>query len=213
MSKLCFVAFEILKSYPNINWEEAYVHLFEKAIKQGEKDLAIQVYYQIIAETIRTNNTSVLEELTNNKSKNYPALIDLNLYDFSIDLLRVIVRPTNRKRVPRKYMHDKFEFKHHSPKFQYRENAHILCVCCHEFVLTCDEIQNFPLEDDEIHIRETFKKALAQKELHKKRFLLEEFMMATCFSIAKATSFISAPSLYIRMHSFRIIQQGTTCSL
>ena len=173
--KLVYVAYETLAAYPQITWAESYYMLFQRAYKDGEKELAKQIFYKIVIEAIRTTDSWILEECTTVDTEMLLALEELGLYDHALELLRNISKKMCRK-TPRKYLDRQWEFKRYSPKRQFRGKLYDLCACCHDYVLTCDEIQNFPLKYEESYIRATFEHAFTQKELHKKYFLLERLV-------------------------------------
>lgn len=62
-------------------------------------------------------------------------------------------------------------------KFSMRESESIsTCACCHPYLLTCEEIQMFPLEKSTEYIIKTFNIALKEKLPHKKRFVIRHLL-------------------------------------
>lgn len=184
--KIVQEVFDILTSYPAINWQDCYYALFEISMSTDDKNLTTQIFYQITLEAIRTKNKWILEEFIDKEGRFYPALLELDLYKFATDLIREI--PKKRyNTTPHNYIDQELEFDK-SFMFQFRPASYILCACCFEFDLTCEEIQEFPLVNEESYIRETFGRALKQKEIHKRHFVLDRILKGylergPCFSL------------------------------
>lgn len=97
----------------------------------------------------------------------------LNLYSLANDLIKTIPQEKT-KRIKDKYFDQILSFERSNLKFQFREgNQHRLCACCHNFVLTCEEIQNFPLINEDKYIREKFRTAMTQPQYHKRVFIID----------------------------------------
>jgi hypothetical protein len=164
--KIINLVFETMSSHPDVNWNELYLMLFKRAYIEGDKELATQAFYKIIVEAIRTKNTWALDELVE-QEENLPAMDDLKLMLFAKNTI---------KEIPPKYHHLEYEFEK-SPKFEFREGSqYSLCACCHDYVLTCDEIQNFPLINEESYIREKFQTAFSQNKIHKRYFIIDRLL-------------------------------------
>lgn len=172
--KIVDVVFETLSSYPDVDWQELYLALLERAYKEGNKELATQAFYKMVMEAIRTNNTWAIKELTTGEDY-IQATKELNLYLFGLDAIKIIP-PKKSKFTADKYYDQELNFKQSSFKYQFRDGSQYLCACCHDFVLTCNEIQNFPLKNEEIYIREKFKLALSQSKLHKRHFIIDRLL-------------------------------------
>jgi len=168
-------AFRVLSSYPEINWQDCLYLLFEKASEINDDFLARDVFFSIVIETIRTHEKWIIEELSDlkNEDKPYLNLKRLGLYQFGMNILKTLPQKNRPGGAPLKYFEQEYNFKK-SFWAQFRETSHYdLCACCHEFVLTCEEIQKFPIKNDDGYIRECFDKAMGQKELHKRKFLVD----------------------------------------
>jgi len=168
-------AFRILSSYPDTNWQDCLYVLFSNACEVNDDVLVRDVFFSIVIETIRTHEKWMIEELTDlkNEDKPYLNLKRLGLYQFGMNILKTIPQKKSPGGAPLKYVEQEYSFKK-SFWAQFRKTSHYdLCACCHEFVLTRAEIQNFPLQNDESYIRECFEKAFGQKELHKRKFVLD----------------------------------------
>ncbi|MDD4976818.1 MAG: hypothetical protein PHY93_20855 [Bacteriovorax sp.] len=169
--KIVNIAFEILSSYPDVIWERLYLSLFESATREGNKKIAVKSFYKMIFEAVKTENTWAIEKLIT--EKDYLAAIDdLGLYLIAERAFVTIPNEPPRG-IPQKYLDQDFNFRDDF-KFQFRDgNQHSLCACCCDFVLTCEEIQHFPLVNDENYIREKFALALNQDKIHKRIFIID----------------------------------------
>ncbi|MBF0316302.1 MAG: hypothetical protein HQK52_22985 [Oligoflexia bacterium] len=163
--KLLDLTFEILSLHSNLNWDGVYFNFFECAYKSGEKDLARQIFYFIVLESFRTRERWMIEELSGEEYDISVALKDLGLHDFALKALVEI--PQKEKNKGKRWW---LRHSHQLP------SNHSLCACCHKYVLTCDEIQKFPLENEDSYIREIFARALTQKDRDKRNFLLERLL-------------------------------------
>lgn len=172
--KIINLIFETLNSYPDVEWQELYLMLFNRAYKEGNKAVATQSFYKIVMEAIRTTGTWAIQELTTD-DEYIQATKELNLYQFGLDVIKVIP-PKQYKKIPSKYHDQKWNFKQNSFRYQFRGKSHYLSACSNDFVLTCDEIQNFPLINEESYIREKFILALEQNEIHKRYFLIDRLL-------------------------------------
>lgn len=172
--KIIEITFKTMSSYPDVDWQELYLALFVRAHKEENKELATQAFYKMVIEAIRTNSTWAIRELTTDED--YVLIMkELSLYSFGLDTIKVIP-PKISKYVHEKYYEKEWEFNQNSFKYQFRDGSQYLCACCHDFVLTCDEIQNFPLINEEGYIREKFKVALEQSKLRKRYFIIDRLL-------------------------------------
>jgi len=121
----------LLRSYPQFDFPDCYYILFEQCWAEGENELTKKVFYEIILDAMRSKDPWVIEELISPNSDMIAPLKELNLYDFSLNFLKVAPR--------------KKRYKHKLSRVKpLDENEVSFCACCHTFPITVDEIQNFP---------------------------------------------------------------------
>jgi hypothetical protein len=176
-------AYNIMSLYPDVDWNELYIALFKRSYEEGNKDFAVQVFYRNITEAIRTKDNWELDGLVKDEKYN-PILSELKLLDFSKDVIKVTPKKSHSK-IYQKEADNTINFQRNF-MFQFRVGSeHHLCSCCHNYVLTCDEIQQFPLIDEEKYIREKFHLALSQDLAHKRKFMIESLLSSYAGNLIK----------------------------
>lgn len=83
------IIFNVLSNYPDSNWDELYLELFKNAYKADNADLAVQAFYKITIEAIRTKNDWAIKELLSSDD-NILTMKKLNLYTIANDLIKII---------------------------------------------------------------------------------------------------------------------------
>lgn len=169
------ISFDAISLYPEYNWNELLLLLFERACSKGNYLLAEKVYKKIEIEAIRTNNPWI-----------FKLLIEDEIYHEDLRKLEVLnhaeimakdIFLQRSKALDHKYKKMQIEFKISNPMFQFRSQSQFkLCACCHDYALNCEEIQNFPLVNNEEYILSKFHLALNEPEIHKRQFLVTRLL-------------------------------------
>lgn len=161
-----------MKTYQQFDLSECYLSLFQRAKNESDHQLAIQIFYKIVYFSVKSKNNWVIKSLIEDE---LDYLNFLNLNFLAIDAIKLTPEKIT-KRINDKYLFQKYNFQN-SNEFQFRKKSRYqLCACCHDFVLTCEEIQNFPLKNTSSYICEKFYLALTQPETHKRAFLVSRIL-------------------------------------
>lgn len=169
------ISFDAISLYPECNWNEILLLIFERACSNDNYSLSKKVYNKMEIEAIRTNNPWI-----------FKLFIEDEIYHEDLRKIEVLnhaeimakdIFLSKSKALDRKYKKMQIEFKISNPMFQFRSRSQFkLCACCHDYVLSCDEIQNFPLINNTEYIKNKFYKAISQPEKHKRTFLITRLL-------------------------------------
>lgn len=169
------ISIDAISLYPEYNWNELLLLLFERTCSKGNYLLAEKVYKKIEIEAIRTNNPWIFKLFIEDEIY-HEDLRKLEVLNHSEIMAKDIIF-SSAKKIEDKYIDKKIQFKNLSQKFQFRTRSQFkLCACCHDYLLTCNEIQNFPLQNNEEYILTKFHLALKQPEIHKRQFLVTRLL-------------------------------------
>lgn len=169
------ISFDAISLYPEYNWNELLLLLFERTCCKGNYPLAEKTYRKIEIEAIRTKNPWIFKLFIEDEIY-HEDLRKLEVLNHSEIMAKDIIF-SSAKKIDDKYIDKKIQFKNLSPRFQFRTRSQFkLCACCHDYALNCEEIQNFPLVNNEEYILSKFHLALNEPEIHKRKFLVTRLL-------------------------------------
>lgn len=169
------ISFDAISLYPECNWNEILLLIFERACSNDNYSLAKKIYKKIEIEAIRTNNPWIFKLFIENEIY-HEDLRKIEVLNHA-EIMAMDIFLSKSKALDRKYKKMQIEFKISNPMFQFRSRSQLkLCACCHDYVLSCDEIQNFPLINNTEYIKSKFYTALSQPEKHKRTFLITRLL-------------------------------------
>lgn len=170
------LTYNILIKYPDLEWIECYDLLLRRCVIDNDTDLAKKVFADVIAATTREKNTWLVEECLIPNHVLFPFLERYQLLELTrrmIQELDLTIQSQNGLKEYRdEYLEQGLEFDK-SFMAQFRNRRGLFCICCHKYVLTCQELENFPHHHNEEYIRTTFSKALTEPHINKRTFITE----------------------------------------
>ncbi len=171
--RLVDIIFTVLKSFPEIQWDEIFPPLMERAFQEGDKNFAERVFVYCMDECVRFNDMTLLSWCTDEFSED---LIDMLKQKHLLDLGKSMAACWEKK--SKKFAKSPSRLKFvDSPKVRdFDESSNYLCACCWNYPISCEEIQEFPVDKNPDYIARAFQKAWSMAPSPEKMFLVRRLL-------------------------------------
>lgn len=177
--RLIEVAFKILDRHHKTDWFDSYVILFNECARLGLKDYSRKIFYNMLIEAIRSDESWFFEEFISEDGEALKLLKDLEVFELTkrvTDITKAKREIKEKRKLP-----DKYRYKVHMEfgkdrRLIRRKNAEKhLCACCHPLCISVDELVDIDEKDLEC-IVEFFKRALKEERQDYRQYLCNRIL-------------------------------------
>lgn len=177
--RLIQAAFRILDRHHKTDWFDSYVILFNECARLGLKDYSRKIFYNMLIEAIRSDESWFFEEFISEDGEALKLLKDLEVFELTKRVTQITKEKRelkDKRNIPKKYQYKVHMAYEKDLRLSHRKNAEKhLCVCCHDLCIRPEELVDIDSKDLD-YVKGLFERAINEKRKDHRQYLCNRIL-------------------------------------